>query len=129
MVQSFARADSAPVVSPCAESTTLQRVALKLRALKGSSFTRGHRDGMLESARTSMSLKCQPRALPSGNATVFRHHTPFVFHYRGEGNFKPWILRPSSSRADWTDPCGAFLDAFDAFERQYAAAVAASLAR
>ena len=54
-----------------------------------------------------------------GNFSVFRHHVPFVFHYRGQANFKPWILRPGSPRSSWNDVCGAFVTAYDLFESMY----------
>lgn len=63
-----------------------------------------------------------------GNFTVFRHHKPFVFHYRGEGAFKPWILRPSMPQSEWDDPCSAFVDAFAQFEKDYRLATAPTTA-
>jgi hypothetical protein len=60
-----------------------------------------------------------------GNFSVFRHHKPFVFHYRGQASFKPWILRPGSPRESWNDECGAFVNAYDQFLKLHKAASAA----
>lgn len=57
-----------------------------------------------------------------GNFSVFRHHRPFVFHYRGQASFKPWILRPGSPRDSWNDQCGEFVKAYDLYLKAFAAA-------
>jgi hypothetical protein len=57
-----------------------------------------------------------------GNFSVFRHHKPYVFHYRGQASFKPWILRPGSPRESWNDQCGEFVKAYMLYERAFAEA-------